>query len=806
MIRILLEIQHQRTNDEDDTAEVASIFHLFLSLDSPMRIAYGIRVGSLCLACAIAVFVRADELHLKNGLILTGTALTVPGLNNATAHRNLDPNNPANTFWMVDDGVRRYFVSRRQVADQIDNDELARTVSYEVDRETRSRTTGPSAVGAFAMVEPFDQYGRRTVKLRTSRGIVPIVQEITELRPDRAKVESLTHVWEFHVDTDSLPLDVIQGVIEQASDRNDPAERRGAVLFFIQAEMYPAAEQELSRMAEEFPEEAEWCQRLQSQILDSRALRGINEIQRRRDAGQHQLAYFIASKFPDDRLSSSVHRQARDIVADYQAAVEDRDRVVMLLDTLQAELDRELADQLRPLRAKLIDELHYETLPRLEPFLRSELDDTLIPAQKLALAYTGWILGNAHATLDIKEAIRLWEMRFLAQEYLRADPNPENDQERLDRFSAIEGVSVARLAQMVPQLPLPFAVPDAKPGQAIEIDATTGAEQAPLRYTLMLPPEYSPHHTYPLLVALRGEGRSFRETVHWWAGDKTRQGWAQRRGYIVIAPHYCSDEATDHDYSTQSHHNVVQSIGHVRKRFRVDSDRIFIAGHGMGGDACYDIAMSHPDLFAGAIPITAIIEKYSLFSTDNAPHVHWYIVAGQRDRDSLDRNAGALNRMMRRGHDVLYCEFKERGFEPYQEEQDRIFEWMQPLTRVRLQDVAEFEVGGLRKSDNAFYWMRGDDLPDSLYRPIVWESRSRKIPRKFDGHVTPGGAIYVSHPGRRTSIWLAPELFDFDNRCKVRVNGRTVLNDYIEPSAEALLNDLRDRGDRERLYWARLDL
>ena len=53
---------------------------------------------------------------------------------------------------------------------------------------------------------------------------------------------------------------------------------------------------------------------------------------------------------------------------------------------------------------------------------------------------------------------------------------------------------------------------------------------------------------------------------------------------------------------------------------------------------------------------------------------------------------------------------------------------------------------------------------------------------------------------------LAPELFDFDNRCKIHVNRNEIFNDFVRPSIADMLTDLRNRGDEQRLYWARLEL
>ena len=44
-------------------------------------------------------------------------------------------------------------------------------------------------------------------------------------------------------------------------------------------------------------------------------------------------------------------------------------------------------------------------------------------------------------------------------------------------------------------------------------------------------------------------------------------------------------------------------------RFFHDGDRVFLTGHSMGGDAAWDIALAHPDLWAGAIPLVATTGK-----------------------------------------------------------------------------------------------------------------------------------------------------------------------------------------------------
>ena len=48
---------------------------------------------------------------------------------------------------------------------------------------------------------------------------------------------------------------------------------------------------------------------------------------------------------------------------------------------------------------------------------------------------------------------------------------------------------------------------------------------------------------------------------------------------------------------------MLNSLRDACRRFSVDSDRVFISGHSMGGDAAWDLGTAHPDLWAGMIPI-----------------------------------------------------------------------------------------------------------------------------------------------------------------------------------------------------------
>ena len=68
------------------------------------------------------------------------------------------------------------------------------------------------------------------------------------------------------------------------------------------------------------------------------------------------------------------------------------------------------------------------------------------------------------------------------------------------------------------------------------------------------------------------------------------------------------------------------------KRFAIDTDRVFLSGHSLGGDAAWDIALAHPDLWAGLVAIVPTADRYVTHYWPNARRLPIYVVGGELDR------------------------------------------------------------------------------------------------------------------------------------------------------------------------------
>src|SRR5205823_2255641 len=86
---------------------------------------------------------------------------------------------------------------------------------------------------------------------------------------------------------------------------------------------------------------------------------------------------------------------------------------------------------------------------------------------------------------------------------------------------------------------------------------------------------------------------------------------ALKNGFIVAAPLWSGKGiGVAYGYSRTEHDIVLDTIRDLRRRFNVDSDRVFLYGWEQGANAAWDIGLAHPDQFAGVLPVNGSVEKF----------------------------------------------------------------------------------------------------------------------------------------------------------------------------------------------------
>lgn len=764
------------------------------------------RLGWCLATLGMAAAAGAGEVRLKNSFVLHGRPTKLISLTHA-----VDPNPGPTTIYsivMVHTGWQRYYVPMRQVPDDGVNlaADVGRFEEFLVDQQKQGRQFRIQNVGTISNATPFDEFGRRRVTLTTDRGPLHVVQGITRVTPDYVQVTGLTHVWDFGLGLSQLDPQIVDAILRNpAVCKPDDAQARMALArFFIQAEWYEKAFNELEVIGRDFPQLEQQVQSVRQDLLQLFGRHVLQELGRRRRIAQHQLADEHARKLVPAQIGGAVQRDVERFLAENLAAVETLDKVRALLGELPAKVtDSKLVEKLKPLRSALLGELDREGLVRLQPFLQAESDPQLSADEKLALAYSGWVLGVDGADTDLARAVRMWDARFLVQEYCRAEA-PADRAQVFEELRVLEGVAAATLLRLLKHLPPPLPVDDIRPGEPRRIEVA-GASASPAAYHVLLPPEYTPNHAYPCLVALRPAEKTPEGCVAWWGGADDQPGWTQRRGYILLVPEYAPADQRDYTYSPAAHETVLRCLRDARLRFAIDSDRVFLAGHALGGDAAFDIGMTHPDEFAGVIPIGGVYDHYANFYLGNGKETAWYVVRGDAGRDSVSGMHPLLDRMFDQGakYDLIYAQYLGRGLDWYPDELPKLFDWMD-LHR-RGPPSRDFKYRSLRKTDNQLHWVTALGLPRNYVLPLPPGARVSLDVMEIEGRITDGNTIYVRSPATGHRLRLFDGLIDPEKRLSVRINGRPKSNKFVETDLRATLEDFLAHGDRQRLATAVLE-
>ena len=367
-----------------------------------------------------------------------------------------------------------------------------------------------------------------------------------------------------------------------------------------------------------------------------------------------------------------------------------------------------------------------------------------------------------------------------------------------------------RVAQILKLMKPPLDIPKGSEvaPRTFELKLTGLPNEADFRYIVQLPLEYDPLRHYPTIITLGDSGVKPEQMVDFWAGQPNkageRLGQAARHGYIVISVDWQRPHQFTYDYSAREHHAVLSSLRDACRRFSIDVDRVFLTGHGIGGDAAWDIAIAHPDLWAGVIPIVATADKYVGRYAENAEYLNWYMVAGELDGDRFARNAVQIDRYMKPKVDITVVEYQGRGYEPFGDEILRIFEWMGLRERKLPQ---KFDCVSMRPWDTFFWWLEVEGLSQkSMVAPANWPPPRTARPAQIESKRLETNKLSVKVQAEKVTVWLSPEIVDLNQRLVVELNGRALTppDRTVRPDITVLLEDVRTRADRQHPFWAKL--
>lgn len=805
-------------------------------------------VAIVCLIGTPSICCSQQEYTLqhRNGLQLgPGLLLETDSLSTNTFQQGGD--GPAKRIFMLDDRLRVTYINShpRTILSQTEYTG-SKLVEFELTSAAMVAKGGtPPAIRGVLAITKFDRYGRRRFAFSTSRGRVDVLQGITRLSPVYARVDVLRtkadkFVWDQRIATNSIPQDQLRAILMQVIEQNRSAEWLRVVDFYIQMNRFGEARDVLEDALERFPVELATERRLLVQIDQQYATQKFEEIRLRREAGQVELAAKLLQSFPVETLPLETKLILQGEIENLQAEIAATAGVLAAFKTCLAALGDEQQKSVQLVADELLTEANLTTVKRLAAFQFLRADPAIPNENLVAHAIGGWLLGDGAGLDNFAVTQSLVRVRELVVEYLN-EPNPAARDALIARLRSEEGAQPQYISRLLatmkpPQMPAePMAsgvgqdgseAGDVLPG-FYESSAMSASGQQ-VQYVVQLPPEYDPNQKYPCVLTLGGHGETLQQHLNWWCGwpyKGQRYGEATRRGYIVVTPRWMTDDQATYNYTEGEHDRVLSCYRDALRQFSIDTDRVFIGGHLDGATAAWDIAGSHPDMWAGLIAISPEADKYTKRYWENlggydkgTPPFGVYVVYGQRD-GTLANNAigNVLTKYLSRfWHDCMVVEYRGNGRLRFSSELPRIAEWMDLAGKRRMstpgvRNPPEVFARTMRYGDRFFYWLEAPAvLPTVVPNPFMLdETTAGTFEARTLGPTENTFLISsIPSPGKAATVWLSPDLVDFSRTIKVRIQGRTrnFPPEETRPDIRVMLEDSRQRGERQSVYWQKITI
>jgi hypothetical protein len=201
------------------------------------------------------------------------------------------------------------------------------------------------------------------------------------------------------------------------------------------------------------------------------------------------------------------------------------------------------------------------------------------------------------------------------------------------------------------------------------------------------------------------------------------------------------------------------------------------------------------------------------------------MVCGEYAGLVCDFNRRIFENFVQRGFASLMTIYRGRPQEFFLAEVPTAIDWMNrkkratgfpELGRNPNQGTQGQEFQTMRATDNRFYWITVESLNEKYLNPLL--EKTNATPAVVQANIREGNHIVVNTRGIKSlKLWLgrvwdaqngSRPMIDFDKPVRVQVNLSMYGNRLHKttPSLDTMLEDLYQRGDRQRLFTATIDL
>jgi predicted peptidase len=231
------------------------------------------------------------------------------------------------------------------------------------------------------------------------------------------------------------------------------------------------------------------------------------------------------------------------------------------------------------------------------------------------------------------------------------------------------------LALLLLPLALPAALKDDWRSHLARHVFETGKGKLP--YRLLVPDDYDPKKSYPLVIFLHGAGErgtnNEAQLVHGVSAFARETGRKSHPCFLIAPQCPPGKRWVEVDWSAKAHKMpaepsepmalLLELLPQLQKRYSIDPKRIYVTGLSMGGFGTWDLLARRPSAFAAAIPICGGGDESTAARIKDVPV---WVFHGDRDGAvKVERSRNMVAALRKAGGKPKYTEYKGVGHDSW---------------------------------------------------------------------------------------------------------------------------------------------
>jgi hypothetical protein len=331
-------------------------------------------------------------------------------------------------------------------------------------------------------------------------------------------------------------------------------------------------------------------------------------------------------------------------------------------------------------------------------------------------------------------------------------------------------------------------------------------------FTYIVPSKYNARMKTGVLVFLHG---GISQAPPGCGPQSARNSGAAVRDlrFIVIAPSTYSR----HEWGEPANRALIRfALEHVKRRFNVDENRVYIGGTSDGGRGTYAMMETEATFFAAALPNIGAPGGVSRFV--NFLNLPWFAINGETDGlFKVDKVRRDIESMKAMGIDMTWKLVKGRGHDAgfFMEFKDEVCAFYGRHTRNPFPKKIEWQLdpskGEYAKGfpANTFRWLRIEETGDSKGKTDFKDAGRRlvqsSLPRiraKYEGNRIDVETSLV----KKYTVLVSGKMLDLKKEIEIYTNRSLSFKGKLLDDPRVILEEARRFNDRQLLFQNRVTI